>query len=39
MLSVNGFEEFISKETKIVVAEGKIGKKMKQMKNWILRLE
>ena len=38
MLSIEGFEQFIPKETKIIVANGAIGKKMKQMKEWILRL-
>jgi len=38
MLSIRGFEQFIPKETKIIVANGGIGKKMKQMKEWILNL-
>lgn len=39
LLAIKGFEEFMSKQTRIIYAEGKIGQKVKEMKNWLLKIE
>jgi len=35
MIAIKGFEKYIPSSTEIIIAEGRIGKKMKQMKNWL----
>ena len=38
MTAIKGFEKFIPSSTKIIVAKGGIGKKIKQMKNWLISI-
>jgi len=38
MLSIKGFEKLFSEKTRIIIAEGRIGDRMKLMKDWILKI-
>jgi len=38
MIAIKGFEKFIPSSTEIIIAEGGIGRKMKQMKNWLISI-
>jgi len=37
--AINGFQNIISQNTKVIFAKGKIGQRLSQMKSWILSLE
>ncbi|MDI6886992.1 MAG: hypothetical protein QMD22_11790 [archaeon] len=39
LLAIEGFEVFLPKRTRIIYAQGKIGQKMKEMKNWLLKID
>ena len=39
LLAVDGFEDFVSKETKITYAKGRIGERMAKMKEWLLNIK
>lgn len=39
MKSIAGYEQFVPKDTKIILAQGEIGERMSFMKNWILSLD
>jgi len=36
LLAIDGFERFLPEKTKVVYAEGGIGQKMKEMKEWLV---
>ncbi len=35
MASISGFQELIHPRTKVIIAKGRIGERMKQMKEWL----
>ena len=39
MVALKGFEKFVPPSTKIIIAKGRIGEKIRQMKNWLLSIK